>query len=147
VKIDALWNQLGNITRIEFSARSDSGGIGWNGKGSGFVDARKTGDNQLVFIESGTWISKDTSLPFSNIFRWTKNTEIIQLEHLRYGEDNPVSLFSLTSMSNSCWKSQQPHYCEADIYDAEIRISGVLLEMNWTIIGPKKNETLRYVYQ
>lgn len=142
-----IWSCLSHIHAVNFVAHSQLT-PGWNGRGSGTVTVERLNDDTLVFYESGVWQSQGSGeIEFSNIFRWSRvGAETIRLEHLRYGPDQPVYLFDLVAADHNEWKSVKPHLCREDIYAARLFRQEQSILMNWTITGPKKQETLEYNY-
>jgi hypothetical protein len=145
-----VWNKLEMIRSLSFSANSQGqGNTGWNGIGRGHVKVKKQTNHTLVFEEQGSWISKaGIEFTFSNIFRWTMDRfkNLITLEHLRFGEHNPVFLFHLAQTGVDTLESVNSHICEEDTYLGQVRCSDHSLKLNWRIIGPKKNEEIEYIY-
>lgn len=138
-----VWEKLCQIQTLCFSAKSKMLGFpsGWNGLGKGEVDARKTEENTLVFYEKGTWVSEENKqFAFSNVFRWTLQLEkgMIFLEHLRFGKQNPVTLFSLISIDANTLESLDHHICEEDSYFGQLRCDKHFVQFNWRVVGPKK---------
>lgn len=142
------WHCLAAITALRFVSKS-ANNTGWSGCGKGLVAVDLFNANTVIFTETGTW-QADTGqqFDFNNVFRWSfdNSTDIIQLEHLRYGANNPVHLFDLTLINNFEWQSITPHLCCDDVYSAILSRVGNTIEMQWTIKGPKKNEYIHYWY-
>jgi hypothetical protein len=147
-----LWDKLGGIQTMCFSAKSKALGhstSGWNGIGKGSVDVKVEEENTLIFHERGSWTSEDSKeLDFSNVFRWVyqPSREAITLEHLRFGAQNPVFLFSLIAVDENTLESIDSHVCNNDSYFGQIRCDKHFVQFNWRIIGPKKNEEIDYLY-
>jgi hypothetical protein len=148
--LDQLWKRLISVTQLTFNARSNStDGRGWNGKGKGDVIALPQPDNSLIFQEGGTWKTRDgQEVSFSNVLRWTldRPSNLISLEHLRYGAENPVFLFHLAPISNNTLASVDSHLCAQDAYFGQILLTPQSLRFTWRAIGPKKNEEMDYYY-
>jgi hypothetical protein len=143
-----VWSKLAAIQTLSFSATSQ-GYSGWNGIGKGQVQAVKKNDNVILFEEQGTWISLEgQEFAFSNTFRWTLDRfqHLISLEHLRFGEHNPVFLFHLTSVDESTLQSVNSYVCKEDTYLGQVKGGDHFVSLNWRIIGPKKNEEIHYIY-
>jgi len=124
--------------------------MGWNGNATGVVEVHRDTQNQILFTEIGTWHThRGTSLNFFNRYQWTLNLQkhSIQLEHLRYGENQPVKLFDLTFIKPGQWISGKSHQCNADSYSAILRLDNKQLNFDWKITGPRKNEQISYIYQ
>lgn len=71
----------------------------------------------------------------------------MRLEHLRYGADNPVFLFDLAHHSGCEWREAAPHHCADDRYSAVLTLDDHRIILAWTINGPRKDESIEYVYQ
>lgn len=142
-----LWHFLGQVQCLSFVARSELP-VGWNGHGSGSVVVEQPADDILIFHESGIWQPQGGGeIDFSNIFRWLRlGPEVIRLEHLRYGPEQPVYLFDLAVQDDGEWKSVEPHLCREDVYEAHLWLYEPSILMTWSITGPKKQETLEYSY-
>ena len=146
-----LWGQLKQIRHVSVSAQSARPN-GYHGHGIGIVDCYMASPNITIFNESGKWhqprynqLARVTS--FRNIFKWVQiENERIELSHLRYGETNPVFLFSLIPCALNQWVCEAPHYCNKDQYHGALAIDDQTIRLNWRITGPSKDETLNYCY-
>lgn len=150
VLVAKIWEKLSIISKLSFSAVSQSGShSGWNGVGTGEVLCQKQNDRSIIFIENGSWISKEgQEFTFKNTFRWTfdRFENLITLEHLRFGENKPVFLFNLAQTSEEILESVHSHVCNDDTYLGQVRCLDQFVKLNWRIIGPKKNEAIDYLY-
>jgi len=143
---ERLWDMLCRVGALSFAARSKLPN-GWNGTGVGTVEARQVKDGVLTFTESGVWhpeVGRETR--FTNVFRWTVAGDVVRLEHLRFGEDHPVFLFDLVPAGEREWRSASPHLCSEDCYAAVLTVRDDGIGLRWTIDGPRKQETIEYVY-
>lgn len=141
-----VWSQLQSVRSLRFEAVS-AAATGWNGVGEGTVVVVELADDVIVFEETGTWQSQTgTQMQFNNTFRWSKLENAIRLEHLRFGPDQPVFLFDLAPDESDVWRDISPHQCREDCYSATLTTDGKMLTVAWSIQGPRKNETIRYVY-
>lgn len=133
---------------MRFNAKSAMGQRGWNGAGKGLVEVELADTHRTLFRESGRWNNGTTELEFTNRYRWTlsANSQSIELEHLRYGSDNPVFLVELVKDSADTWMSANPHICGNDSYSVDINCSGSTISMLWKIRGPEKDEQIRTIY-
>jgi hypothetical protein len=104
-----LWNGLQRVRGVRFVSRSKT--PGWDGEGIGSVVVDSSSSLALVFTESGVWHpSKGRETRFSNVFRWTlDSSELLKLEHLRFGPEHPVYLFDLSPATNDRWAFIKPH--------------------------------------
>lgn len=145
--ITDLWQRLHQVRSLHFVAHSKSA-TGWNGEGTGAVTVTISADPVLVFSEAGLWVSAEGhQLRFKNVFRWTRLTfDTLRLEHLRFGADRPVMLFDLMAIAPNQWRSIEPHLCGSDRYSAKLEVLEPHLCLQWTIVGPHKQERIDYTY-
>lgn len=149
--LQSFWEKLVSIQTMCFSAKSKSMGqiTGWNGIGKGVVEVKFEEETVLIFKERGSWISEEKKEhDFSNVFRWTLQLQqgVITLEHLRFGAQHPVFLFSLIPVDANTLESIDSHVCNDDSYFGQIRCDKHFIQFNWRVIGPKKNEEIDYLY-
>jgi hypothetical protein len=141
-----LWNRLAAVRSLRFQAVSRSA-TGWNGTGTGQV-VSTAAEGSLVFQERGAWVPPaGRELIFTNTFRWSRHGDRLRLEHLRYGAGNPVFLFDLEHRHGTEWREAEPHQCADDRYSAVLRLEEDHIVLGWTIVGPRKDESIEYVYQ
>ncbi|WP_145928943.1 DUF6314 family protein [Termitidicoccus mucosus] len=136
------------VTSLRFDARSEAA-TGWDGVGSGTVAVSEPMDGVIIFKESGTWHPNDMSrvgVSFKNAFRWTAVGDMLRLEHLRFGSEHPVLLFDMAHQGDGRWREVSPHQCRDDCYTASLILDGGRLLLEWSIIGPRKREYIRYTY-
>ena len=148
VELIELRAALRQIRTLRFEATSEMPN-GWNGVGSGVVEVAEPSDRVLVFSESGTWSPKSDAsreIRFTNTFQWSVLEEVIRLEHLRLGPNNPVYLFDLVRTGDGKWREQSPHICREDCYTAVLTVVQGQVHVSWSIIGPKKHESIAYMY-
>ena len=104
-----VWDRIAEVSRLEFHAESDST-TRWAGSGVGTVEVTQPASNVLVYEETGTWKpSGGKQLAFTNVYRWTRLSQTLRLEHLRFGAENPVYLFDLATVDDSQLASVEPH--------------------------------------
>ncbi|MGS2743743.1 DUF6314 family protein [Halomonas sp. LS-001] len=145
---------LRQVTSLSFTAQSEAN-TGWQGVGNGNVVVDEPTSKTVVFHEAGTWqpsAQHQGEFDFSNVFRWTAVGEHLRLEHLRFGVDNPVLLFDMARQEDGIWREVSPHECGADRYAATLEVTkgkaeNVRIDVAWSIIGPRKQETIEYCYQ
>ncbi len=145
---DLAWSRLQRIEQLEFNAVSTMT-AGWNGVGQGRVTVQHWSDDQITFDESGNWTpAGGQPLRFSNRYRWTRDrkTARLRLEHLRFGDERPVLLFDLRVSGEHQLRSELPHNCGEDVYSAWLQIEATNIRLDWSIHGPRKNESIDYVY-
>ena len=149
--IKKVWNRLLPVQELIFEASSRATpNTGWNGAGKGVVRVEKVDPGILVFQESGTWTPDEgRETTFTNIFRWTTDPDghFIRLEHLRFGADHPVYLFDLVAVDECVLESSEPHVCREDLYTGRMEFAEQAIHLRWTIDGPKKAETITYIYK
>ena len=87
-------------------------------------------------------------MDFSNRYRWSLSTgqNVLGLEHLRYGNENPVKLLELAWDADLRWKTSTPHTCNKDTYTLEIIGVSSCIHMDRYVTGPVKNECIFYRY-
>ena len=111
--LDSIWNHLKNATNVTLVAKSRSKQMErWNRKGNGKVSVKQDGQT-IVFNEQGSWRGEqEYAHNYTNSFRWHWNTfeGILSLEHLRFGENNPVFLFHLVPTKVNLLESLTPIY-------------------------------------
>jgi hypothetical protein len=148
--LPALWQRLLKIHHLSFSAQSKGDkSSGWNGIGRAKVDVRNISSHSLVFQEQGSWTSDEgKQFDFKNVFRWTwhETKPLITLEHLRHGPDHPIVLFELTPVSSTRFETVHPYLCRQDTYLAHLYCDLHFIQLNWRILGPRKNEEIHYIY-
>jgi hypothetical protein len=141
-----LWDLLCRIRSLSFVSRSGKA-TGWEGTGTGTVVVRQPEERTITFTETGMWrpqTGRETI--FTNVFRWTSLGDKVRLEHLRFGEQNPVFLFNLEPASNDEWRSASPHLCSEDCYSAALLIGNDEFVLRWSVTGPRKHEVIEYRY-
>ena len=144
--IEEVWGLLRGARALTFTAHSEAG-TGWDGAGTGSVAVSEPAPGVVVFEEAGRWQpSGRRSMAFFNVFRWSRLGEAIRLEHLRFGPASPVFLFDLAPGPDGTWREVSPHECRADCYSATMRADGDQLVVRWSVRGPRKRETIEYVY-
>jgi hypothetical protein len=146
--IASIWDSLGRVQTLTFVART-SARTGWNGRGEGSVVVTSLSPEVMTFTESGDW-QPDEGGPghFRNVYRWTRiAVGCLRLEHLRFGDAHPVSLFDLVPGDDGEWVSDSPHVCREDCYTARMSVHSDGIALDWRIRGPKKDETIRYQYR
>ena len=144
---EVVWTALRRVRALRFQARSEAGS-GWNGVGQGTVAISEPAAGVVVHHEAGVWRQAGSGrvLRFANVFRWSAVGRSLRLEHLRLGPDNPVRLFDLTPAGAGAWRVTAPHKCRHDRYAASVVVCGRLLRVAWSVDGPRKRESIRYVY-
>lgn len=146
----AFWKQLSGVKTLNFHAKTRSlEETGRRGKGRGEVVVVKEQENVLIFQEKGSWRGENgQQTDFTNVFRWTidKGAGMIGLEHLRFGMNHPVFLFHLIPTGKNQLASLDSHLCGGDTYLGKALFDTQGIQLNWRIIGPKKNEEIDYYY-
>jgi hypothetical protein len=146
-----LWHQLNKITKLESTALCRRIPPSYEKReGRGEVILQDKSNESLIFFEKGKWqnVHSKKEIPFTNVFRWhlAPETGLISLEHLRFGIERPVFLFSLTQVDDNFFKSLKPHEYKEDAYFGSILFDEHYIHLNWRILGPKKNVTLSIIY-
>ncbi len=136
------------IRSLRFEARTEAA-TGWDGVGTGSVKVSEPADGVVVFDEAGTWQPFTVGRPaveFKNVFRWSVVGEGLRLEHLRFGTAHPVFLFDMAPREGGLWREVSPHQCREDCYTASMTVQGGQIAVAWSIVGPRKRESIRYTY-
>lgn len=145
-----FWKQLCAIRYLSFQAKSKANTeTGWNGAGKGEVLIKNESDKILIFNEKGSWIKEDgQEIDFTNTFRWILDlqSKMVSLEHLRFGANHPVFLFHLVPSGKNTLDSLDSHFCADDTYFGKVIFDPHSLNLQWRIIGPKKDEEISYLY-
>jgi hypothetical protein len=148
VSVNELLSLLRRVRALRFDAHSDAA-TGWQGTGSGIVVVSAPADGIVVFEESGSWqpsASGRGPIGFKNAFRWSAVGEALRLEHLRFGRENPVLLFDMGPVAGGEWREISPHLCREDAYTASLIVTEEEILVAWSVIGPRKRESIRYTY-
>ncbi|MCC5832788.1 MAG: winged helix-turn-helix transcriptional regulator [Chlamydiales bacterium] len=143
--LEEIWRKLRATSHVTFRFRSRRS----KGEGTGSVTAVYEGGNACVFHEKGVWRGLEgQEFTFRNVFRWTLNRieGMFTLEHLRFGEKNPVFLFHLAPVNEQRLESLHAHLCGEDTYFGQLAFQPPNLELTWRVLGPKKNDEVRYTY-
>lgn len=136
------------VQSLRFDAHSEAAS-GWDGVGTGAVTVSEPATGVVVFDEAGTWQPDSpgvAAVGFRNVFRWSAVAELLRLEHLRFGPEQPVLLFDMASGADGVWREVSPHRCREDSYTASLSDVGGQLQVAWSIVGPRKRESIRYTY-
>ena len=139
--VQIVWQQLKKITSFQRHTYIDSKKK-WSG--SGTVSVSTTLDT-LTLHEEGYW-HVSTPIFFSNTFVYTLNQQSLSLAYKRIDPVNPTFLFHLSADTTQRLSSIQPHVCHHDDYYATLTWNAEMITLNCRILGPKKNETLEYIY-
>lgn len=146
---DDILALLCRVRSMRFEARSGAGS-GWDGVGTGSVAVSEPAAGAVVFDEAGTWrpsAPERAAGEFTNVFRWSAaDGGALRLEHLRYGVGRPVLLFDLAPDAGGAWRSVGGHQCRDDCYTASLGVEAGRVAAEWAIVGPRKRESIRYVY-
>ena len=147
--LTAAWNRLREVRVLQFSAKSSSQTSGWSASGDGTVIVGLIGNSTMTYTESGKWRSDcGKELDFNNVYRWTlaEDAGSIRLEHLRFGQNQPIYLLDLAPTDDTTFQSVSPHYCGEDSYTASMEFKGESIYLRWTVKGPKKDEQICCIY-
>jgi hypothetical protein len=149
--LDDVWQRLTGVRALEFRARSTATtATGWQGVGQGTVEVQAPSEETLVYREQGQWKSAaGTSFAFTNSYRWTRysSSGLLSLEHLRFGDERPVSLFELAAAGEGEWRSTAAHVCSEDCYSAVMTFGDGFVHLEWNVSGPNKSEVISYLYR
>ena len=148
--IHRFWLQLQSVTRFAYESRCGPGSkTGWAGTAKGHVDREiAPSEDWIHFHELCRFVLNQSGETFElkNQYRWhfLREEEKIRLEHWRRG--SPVHLVDLTPAGDNRLQETSSHLCGADQYQLEIVLGKAQFEANWRIKGPKKDESIFYVY-
>lgn len=143
-----FWSCLKKVRRVNFFAKATKNGTSSILRGTGTVNVSLLNQDELLFYEEGRWGMAQNAIQFKNSFRWGYNREggYFSLEHLRRGWNNPVFLFHLIPTSIDTLSSLESFSCGDDSYFGHLSRKGALFCFFWRVIGPSKNEDLKYYY-
>lgn len=115
--------------------------------GEGHVNVENETPGIVTWREHGHWDRRLNSVEFNNVYRWSSlHRQALGLEHLRYGDNQPVQLVELVKNSSRLWVCRCPHKCGQDRYRLSLEIKDDELTMVWQITGPNKNQVSRVCY-
>lgn len=98
-------------------------------------------------LEKGSWVNdKNERYSFSSANQWIfdQKNHLVTLQHLRRGY--PIFLVQLKADKGRVI-SLEEYLCNKDIYTAEIDLLRDFFELKWKVTGPKKKETITWIYQ
>lgn len=151
MELSEAWDRLAAVRTLVFEAHSKAAATtGWSGGGAGEVRVESSAEGILVFRENGEWKQEGgRSFRFRNVYRWTvgETAGSLRLDHLRFGPEKPVHLFELAPAGEGVWTSSEPHVCQDDCYRARLEFAPDVVRLDWTVVGPAKDETIRYTYR
>lgn len=135
-----IWDRLNQVSQVRMIVRSNGA---LKGKGSVFV---KLEGWSVFFKEQGVW-EKDGGV-YKNSFCWTWNRldDVLSLEHLRMGRNDPKFLFDLHPREGGALESLRPHLTVDDTYFGWLEISELFIHLHIRTLGPRKNEKIEYIY-
>ena len=141
--------KLKRICSFKFESFSGNSSLTkWSGKGKGKVSIRL--DKDCIFFEENGFLQLDISEKqnkISNEYIWQQiDNKRISLSHARFGYNNKVKLFDLVYKDENLWQSDTDHVCGDDLYSAKLIILNDKIELIWQILGPKKEEIIKYQY-
>lgn len=140
---------LPRLSRFGFDAHAGAASkTGWNGHGEGTIDVTQDEDSVRLF-ESGTFTlaGQPRSVPMRNVYRWDFFSDRIALLHERRGPEAAVHLFDLIPADDDTLVNAQVHQCAADAYSARLTLTPEGLDLEWRIVGPRKDERIFYRYR
>ncbi|MBI3211254.1 MAG: hypothetical protein HYZ47_01015 [Simkania negevensis] len=137
--ISTIWTLLESLCAVDlFTLPTEK-------KGKGVVLPYKEGDNQLILQETGRW-EGEVSIPYYNSFRFTKYSDFLSLEHLRFGKNHPVFLFDLVPQTEKGCISRSPHLCGEDLYHGGLETQEKGLLLMFDLKGPEIEERIYFTY-
>ena len=137
-KLNDLWSRLLLAKTVRFSSNRNVTGLG-------SVRVESLSEHKLIFHEQGRRLDQEIS--FYNTLCWKREEDGICLEHLRRGATHPQFLVKLLeSEAEYSLQTQAPHLCGKDKYTARLTWNASGIHLEWTVSGPKKQETLSFFY-
>jgi uncharacterized protein DUF6314 len=153
--IAEVWGRLQYVRHLRIVATSNAPPeTPWKGTGDGSVDVQVEG-LMIIFTETGIWhIGQGGEVRFGNVYRWSRASDRIRLERLRYGPSQPLHLFDLMPKSDPGTSESahpvlapvRPHRCGDDVYEGMLRIADEGIRLDWTIQGPQKAAEIHILY-
>lgn len=137
-----FWQRLEQSKNVSIQTEADR-------RGQGNVTVLKKSPHELIFTERGAWIEGDLKeMDFTKTLRWSLDVPsgLISLEHLHYGQNQPVFLFHLEPVSSNALRSVESYQCGSDCYFGKMELTEKGIHFLWRILGPKKNEILSHFY-
>lgn len=118
--------------------------MNWNGESQGTVESTIE-ENSISFLETGIFTPANSGkhLKQRNIYRWEFKDYGVNVYQER--RDDPVFLVKLI-WENGLWITEEAHLCVRDLYSLSLIDSKDFIQAEWKIRGPKKDETLKYIY-
>lgn len=147
--IEPLWSRLAQVTRVRTASDYHRGGE------SGVIEATvgvrvEEGGDRVVFHERGEAATPDgRRFTTRNAVEWRalRETQGIEVAHLRHGEDHPTPLVRLRASGDGTYESVEPHVCGEDRYACRARpLAGGGVEVVWTVTGPSTQGEVRTRY-
>lgn len=111
----------------------------WNHRGHGQVTVTQQ-DDHIQFQEI---LMLDNGCQAHDAKRWRWQPPLLTLERQREGRFQEIFCFELRGGQ---FIMRQPHYCGADVYRAELSVTGNMIDLLIKIDGPRKKERLHYRY-
>ncbi len=146
--LESFFQQLACVKKITISAQSMVNSNLKTNHAIGSVNVSKPSNRELIFTEEGFWGDSEEHIHFTNKLRWAidKEKNLISLEHLRQGIENPVLLFHFSLKKHNKLICAQAHLCDPDTYLGEISWTEEQIEYQCRVEGPQKNDLLIYYY-
>jgi len=140
--------QLLLVRAYEFVASTKKCTETREGAGKGIVKAEKETEGSIIFFENGFFENLKGKFKSHNIYRWKFNETAgnISLEHLRFGFERPVFLFTMIYHRSGYWISESPYICGKDEYHAAMMIENSSAKLKWSIASEKQNQQIDYTY-
>ena len=73
-------------------------------------------------------------------------SDLLRLEHLRQGANNPVHLLDLAQAGEREWRPLSVHHCRDDCYWASLVVHDEHILLRWEVTGPRQREIIEYPY-
>jgi hypothetical protein len=115
--------------------------------GIGEIDNATPDENSIIFKEKGFWnINRGPRVTFRNAYQWSVLENTLSLARYGYDMSSPNPLVDFEFSEGPEWLNISPYICGRDTYDATLRWSDKSLQLLWIVIGPKKDQTVEYLY-
>ena len=115
--------------------------------GIGEVDHATPDENSIILKERGCWdVDRGPRITFRNAYQWIVLENILSLARYGYDMSNPNQLVEFEVSERREWLNISPYICGSDTYYATLRWSEETLQLLWIVSGPKKDQTVEYLF-
>jgi len=115
--------------------------------GIGEIDKATPNEKSIIFKERGFWnVDRGPQVSFRNAYKWIVSENTLSLARYGYEMSNPIHLVDFEIIDGHEWLNISPYVCGSDTYHAALRWSDETLQLLWIVSGPKKDQTVEYLY-